>query len=198
MAKKVKVIQVSILKGRFTKLRDAASFAEDIGRAIAFLGDGLNRFDLSEEQSKIIDRLKVEVEEWCNKFVRLAEQMQDVESKYWDCLTEDKTMCALIEKVPTYRKSDVPDIFQMVEDLFYVGYYSIYGSPVQNLQFSKKNILLNIKGLRSKISLYLKALANANYNGVWEPVAQTIVDISDFEPAGIISSLLKSFAIKDN
>lgn len=198
MAKKVKEIQISTLEGRFKKLHDAANFAEENCRAIAFHVDELNHFDLLEEQIQIIDRLKVDIEEWCNKFVRLAEQMQDIESQYWDCMTEDKTKCILIEDVPTYSKSEIPNIFQMTEKLFEIGYYSMDGSTVQNHQFSKETILLNIKELCSNTSFCLKALANANYNGVWKPVEQTISDIFDSEPTGSVYSLLEMSGITDD
>lgn len=195
MPTKLKEIQTSTLEGRFKKLHDAANFAEECCRAIAFHVNDLQPDTLSCEQKVEIEGLQSDIENWCDKFVRLASQMQDIEAEYWTHLSDDKTKCALIEEVPTYSKTEIPSTFQMTEKLIDIGYYSIDEAIQSNHNFSNSTIISNIKELRMNIILCIKALANASYKGIWKPIEHTIFDIYEFKPDNNINRLLSSFDI---
>ncbi|MCL3854171.1 hypothetical protein M1P97_23065 [Parabacteroides sp. GYB001] len=195
MSTKLKEIQTSTLESRFKKLHDAANFAEESCKAIAFHINDLQPDSLSAEQSAVIENLRLDIENWCKKFVRLASQVQDIEAEYWNHLSDDKTKCTLIEEVPTYSKTEIPNIFQMTEKLFEIGYYSIDGAIQNNRTFSDYTIISNIKDLRMNIILCIKALANANYKGIWKPIENTIFDIYEFQPGNNIDRLVSSFDI---
>jgi hypothetical protein len=196
MTTKAKEILTSTLEGRFKKLHDAANFAEESCKAIAFHAEELKQFEISEEQYIIIEKMDSVIDIWCNKFVHLAEQTQEVESIYWENLSEDKSKCVLIEEVPSYSKTEIPNIFQMTEKLFDIGYFKIDGISEPNQHFSKEGILANIKELQMNIVLCIKALANANYKGIWKPVEETVFDIYDFEPGNNIFKLLKAYGVE--
>ena len=148
MATKLKEVSTSTLEARFKKLHDAANFAEESCKAIAEQADELKQFDLSVEQLTIIENLESDIELWRNKFARLATQMQEVESQYWNNLTEDKSKCVLIEEIPTYPKGDIPSIEQMEIALLEIGHGVFDDEAESSVQFSREEILSNIKEFR--------------------------------------------------
>lgn len=198
MVTKSKEVQSATLESRFKKLHDVAHFAEENGKAICFHVEDLEQFALSEEESTTVENLKSDLDNWCGLFVRLAGQMQEVESKYWDTLSEDKSKCILIEKVPSYTKNQIPSFFKMTEKLFDIGYYTMDDDDMDddadtNVVFSKEAILSNIKELHMNMTLCLKALANANYQGIWKPIEKMVFEVYDSEPAYSIDRLLQVY-----
>lgn len=196
---KINEILVSTLEGRFKKLHDAANFAEDCIKAIAFHAEELRSNKLTPEQDNIINELDKAVEIWISKFSVLAEHLQTVEAQYFDHLSEDKSKCVLIEEVPTYGKNEIPNTFQMSEKLFSIGFYEMDGDPygAKTKTYTKEVILTNLQELRLNVVLCIKALANASYNGIWKEVESIVFDIYEFEPNAKIQKLLDLFNVRN-
>ena len=96
MTTKIKEILVSTLEGRFKKLHDAANFAEDCSNALAFHSEELMQFELTTEQVNAICKLNDSTGSWTDKFSKLAEKIQSVESQYIDHLSKDKTSIVFV------------------------------------------------------------------------------------------------------
>lgn len=197
MTIKTKEILVSTLEGRFKKLHDAANFAEDCSNALAFHSEKLMQYELTTDQENAICKLNDSIGAWTDKFSKLAEKMQSVESQYIDHLSEDKTKCVLIEEIPTYAKNEIPNTFQMSEKLFGIGYYKMEGDPygTKEHKYTREVVLCNLQELHMNVVLCIKALANASYNGVWKEVEQIVFEIYDTMPSNQFINMCKLFAI---
>jgi hypothetical protein len=197
MTTKIKEILVSTLEGRFKKLHDAANFAEDCSNALAFHSEELMQFELTTEQVNAICKLNDSTGSWTDKFSKLAEKIQSVESQYIDHLSKDKTKCVLIEEIPTYAKNEIPNTFQMSEMLFDIGYYKMEGDPygAKGHKYTREAILNNLQELHMNVVLCIKALASVSYNGIWKEVEQVVFEIYDTMPNNQFINMCRLFAI---
>lgn len=197
MTTKTKEILVSTLEGRFKKLHDAANFAENCSKALAFHSEKLMQYELTTEQVNAICKLNNSIGFWTDKFSILADKMQSVESQYIDHLSEDKTKYVLIEEIPTYAKNEIPNTFQMSEKLFDIGYYKMEGDPygTKEHKYTREVILNNLQELHMNVVLCIKALVSASYNGIWKEVEQVVFEIYDTMPSNQFINMCKLFAI---
>ena len=199
MTIKTKEILVSTLEGRFKKLHDTANFAKDCSNALAFHSEELMQFELTTEQVNAICKLNDSIGSWTDKFSKLAEKMQSVESQYIDHLSKDKTKCVLIEEIPTYAKNEIPNTFQMSEMLFDIGYYKMEGDPygAKGHKYTREAILNNLQELHMNVVLCIKALVNASYNGIWKEVELAVFEIYDTMPGNQFLNMCRLFAINE-
>ena len=192
--KKNRTIKTATLQKRFEKLHIAANYAEDCAKAIVFHSDRLCVPEQSKEQVAACMKLSEGINSWCEKFAQLGSAMQDVENQYYSHLQNDNTECELIEEVPNYKKYGyvVPDTFPIEAKLFEIGYYELEGDPysVAEHDFSEQEVLNDIQLLQENMILYVKALANADYNGIWKPVGELAIQIHDSIPNLPIHDLL--------
>lgn len=195
---KTKEILISTLENRFKKLHVALVFAEDCGNALAFQAENLIDFEITDEQAIAITDLMNSMKTWTQKFAVLAEKMQVIEAKYYNHLSVNKTKCALIEEIPSYGKNDIPNTFQLSEKLLEIGFYEVEGDPygTKTRTLTQESIIADIQELRTNVTLCIKALANACYNGIWKDVEPIVFDIYEFEPNADIQKLLQLFNVK--
>jgi len=195
--KKNKTIKTTTLQGRFEKLHLAANYAEECAQAIAFHANRLCVADQSAPQAAAYMQMTEDINNWCDKFAQLASSMQSVEEKYYAHLQNNNTECELIEEVPSYKKHGyaVPDSFSVDDMLFEIGYHELEGDPylVAEHDFSEPEIVNDIQVLMENMIRYVKALANADYNGIWKPVGDLAIEIHDTIPTQSIDNLLVAY-----
>jgi len=195
MAKK-RLIKISTLEYRFNKLHNAANYAEDCCRAIAFHSDRLRPLQPTSEQEEKIAAMQQSIMEWCNKFALLASEMQKVESKYFDHLSDDKTRVVLFEEIPSPTGA-IPDYFKIESKLFDIGFI---GNPCDDneREFSVQEIIADIQELDLYVVLCIKALAYPDYTGVWESVGKQAYEIYEYDAKESIYNLLVSYGVDFN
>jgi hypothetical protein len=171
---KAKVINTAILNKRFEKLHNAANYAEECAKAIAYHAERLSSMDQSDIQAKAYDKMCDAIDEWCQKFARLGSDTQKVENQYFEHLQNDNIECELIEDVPNYSKNgySTPNTYQVEAKFFEIGYY-----------------------LHEHMMFFIKALANANYKGIWESVGKNAIDIFESIPNTKITNLLELYGV---
>lgn len=194
---KTKIIKTTTLEKRFEKLHHAANYAEECAKAIAFHADRLNSMEQSDIQIRAYDKMCDAIDEWCEKLARLGSDTQKVESQYYEHLQNGNTECELIEDVPNYSKNgySTPDVYQVEAKFFEIGYYQLEGDPyeVEKRDFNVSGIIEDIKYLHEQMMFFVKALANADYKGIWESVGKDVTDIFETIPNTEITNLLGSY-----
>lgn len=192
----MKTIKIETLEKRFDKLHKAANYAEECGKAIVFHAARLSQLELTSGQMKAYNDMEEAVEQWCDMFAKLASAMQEVEGKYYDQRVNDSD-CELIQAVPSFKKNGytVPETFPIDAKLFDIGYYELEGDPynVAKHDFSVKETLADIQFLWENMVFFVKALANAEYEGIWQPVGEIVISIYDAIPNQQISYILENY-----
>ena len=196
---KTKIIKTATLKKRFEKLHNAANYAEECAKAIAYHAERLSSMHQSDIQAKAYDKMCDTIDEWCQKFARLGSDTQKVESPYFEHLQNDNTECELIEDVPYYSKNGYAtlDAYQVEAKFFEIGYYKLEGDPygVEKRNFNESGIIEDIKYLHEHMIFFVKALANADYKGIWESVGKDAIDIFESIPNTEITNLLEFYGV---
>ena len=191
---KTKIIKTATLDKRFEKLHNAANYAEECAKAIAFHAERLSSMHQSDIQANAYDKMCDAIDEWCQKFARLGSDTQKVESQYFEHLQNDNTECELIEDVPNYSKNGyaTPDAYQVEAKFFEIGYYKLEGDPysVSKHNFSNKEIIDDIKFLQESMVFFIKTLANVDYKGVWNDIGEIIKEIYKTAPNNQIANLM--------
>lgn len=195
MSAKTKEILISTLESRFEKLHDVAILTEDCLNAVDFLADKLQTFDISAEQKNAIAELSGAVELWNDKFTTLAEKMQSVESQYYDNLSADKSKCALIYEVPSYAKKDIPNVSNLLEKFYMVGYYEVDDDD-EDIIYTVESILKYMQEFYADFDMCIKALVNASYDGIWKDVEVVVSDINESIPNYNIKKVFELFDVK--
>src|SRR5574344_117850 len=190
---KTKIIKTATLEKRFEKLHQATNYAEECVKAIVFHAERLLQDDQSNAQSGAYLKMSAAVEAWCDKFAKLGSAMQKVESQYYEHLTNNNSECELIEVVPNFKKNGyaTPDSFQLDAKFFEIGYYELEGDPysVSIHVFTIGEIVADIQFLQTNMIFFVKALASADYKGIWEQVGEIFIDIFQAVPNTEISNL---------
>jgi len=196
----MRTIKTTTLQKRFDKLHTAANYAEDCARAIVFHADRLSALDQTAEQAGACMKLTDDVENWCESLARLASEMQNVENEYLNHLKNNNTECELIEEVPSFSKSgaEIPDLFTVEAKLFEIGFYELEGDSysVSDQDFDKDTICTDIGIIRTYMNLFVKALAAAEYKGIWQHVGELVNNINDSTPDDDIANLLGVYGLK--
>jgi hypothetical protein len=196
---KNKIIKTATLEKRFEKLHNAANYTEECVRAIVFHAARLSQKEQSDIQSNAYQKMAEAIEEWCGKFAKLGSDMQEVESKYYEHLSPDNTECEQIEVVPNFMKNGyaTPDTFQVDAKLFEIGYYELEGDPysVATKVFSTEEIIADIQKLQENMIFFVKALANADYKGVWKSVGDIVIGIYESVPNTPITNFLEAYGV---
>lgn len=196
---KTKIIKTATLKKRFEKLHNAANYAEECAKAIAFHAERLCSMNQSDILAKAYDKMCDAIDEWCQKFARLGSDTQKVESLYFEHLQNDNTECELIEDVPNYSKNGyaTPDAYQVEAKFFEIGYYKLEGDPygVETRNFNEFGIIEDIKYLHEYMIFFVKALVNVDYKGIWESVGKDAIVISKSIPDTEITNLLENYGV---
>ena len=199
---KNKLIKTATLKKRFEKLHNAANYAEECAKAIEFHANRLSPKNKDETQIDKFQNMDEAIANWSDKFARLGSAMQEVEAKYYACLTNDNMECELIEEVPNLKKNGytTPDSYQVETKFFDIGYYKLEGDPysIAKHDFSTKEIIDDIQYLHEDMIFFIKALANVDYKGIWKLVGTIAIDIYETVPTYQISSLLEAYGINPN
>ena len=196
---KDKTIKTATLKKRFEKLHHAANYAEECAKAIVFHADRLSMDGQSASQTEAFQRMANAIGTWTGKFARMGTEIQKVESMYLDHLTNDNTECKLIEQVPLIGKYGyvTPDAVQIEAKFFEIGYYELEGDPysVSTHVFSRNEVVADIKYLNTNIIFFLKALANAEFHGIWSEVGNMAGDIYNTVPNTQIADFLAAYGV---
>lgn len=194
-----KTIKTATLEKRFEKLHNAANYAEECVKAIVFHAERLSQEEQSNVQSGAYLKMSAAIEEWCDKFAKLGSAMQKVESLYYEHLTNNNTECEFVDAVPNFKKYGyaTPDSFLVEAKLFEIGYYELEGDPysVSTHVFTTEDIVADIQFLQTNMIFFVKALANADYKGIWEQVGEIVIDIFQTVPNTEISSLLETYGV---
>jgi len=179
---KNKTIKTSTLEKRFQKLHDAANYTIDCGYAIEHL---LEEFLASNATNGVFApyrRYQDKLAEWDKLFVKLASAMERVESKYYDHLKNENQECELIEDVPAFGGYTTPPASQVEGKLFEIGYYELEGEEPEPKNFTPQELKNEINSISEMMVFFVKALANADYKGIWQEVGDIAAEIYDNTP----------------
>lgn len=192
---KTKIIKTATLEKRFEKLHNAQTMQKNVLRLLHIKLSDLVQWINQTFRQRRTDA----IDEWCQKFARLGSDTQKVESQYFEHLQNDNTECELIEDVPYYSKNGYAtlDAYQVEAKFFEIGYYKLEGDPygVEKRYFNKSGIIEDIKYLHEHMMFFVKALANADYKGIWESVGKDVIDIFESIPNTAITNLLELYGV---
>jgi len=186
-----KPIKVSILERRFKQLNNVANFADVSAQAIVMHSKLLN---ISQREIVYRSMLKA-IDSWREIFPILFDNFSKTESLYYATLNENKDSCLLIEKIPTIKKREAPNAFEITDRLYQIGYYKFEGDPfrVKDRQFTEEEIVNNLNSFKEFIERCVLALSHAEYVGIWEPVKQNIDYMAETMPCQTISDFLQLY-----
>lgn len=190
-----KTIKLSTAEKRFEKLHNIANFAEDYAKAIAFHAQLLIHEDQSGKQQFATMNMCEQLNDWAEQFAPLATEMQRVEALYYATADGDKV--ELVEAIPSTTGYPTEEPYKMIEELCKIGYIQIEGDPylTSDKNYTDAEIVANVESMKKSMMLCTRALANANYNGVWKDVQKLANTICTSFPSEVLSTFLDAYCV---
>lgn len=195
--KRNKMMRTVKLEQMFNMLHYAASTAEDCLQTISSLGDMLMYENPTLDQSIAVTNMQNEIEQWSDNYVKLASEMQQAESLYYNHLSDDKRMVEVIEAIPTPDRNMMPDEEEVAMLLVQIDcpeqeketIVEIYGEH----DFSIQGIVDDIKQLDDYVARLLQSLGSATFQGIWEETGRYVAELCRYDVRKAIMKVLELY-----
>ncbi len=194
MAKRLKL---ATIEKRFNKLHNAANFAEQYAHAIATHAQLLIHGNQSGPQNSATQNMVDALNEWAVQFAPLGTEMGRVEARYTATIEGDTA--ELIEAIPSTNGYRTEEPYKLTDILCRIGVIPIPGDPYETADknYTDDEIVDNVQTMYHSLTICVKALALATYQGIWSDASKMAADIYYSYPSDAINSFLTAYGIEE-
>lgn len=113
--------------------------------------------------------------EWVETVHAFQDELSRIKALYYSQVESEDLLCETVERIPQIRNNMMPNIFQMSEKLYQVGYYQTEGFRLGHATpNSKADIINNVYELQKYAAGCLKSISHISYPTIWKGLGEIV------------------------